>query len=358
MLLRSPECVVSLQAGIQVKGIGSNSSSRASPLSGISNVNSVLMATNQTMSRRTATHAGSWYPQSKASLEKQLQSFIDETGQGDHNLPGCRIIISPHAGYSYSGPTAAFGFKALDWSHIKRVFILGPSHHFYLKGCALSRCKVYETPLGALDIDVGMIDELANSSLFDDMSLEVDEDEHSIEMQLPFLRMIMPQEKLVPIVPVLVGNLCLEKEIEYGQFFSKYLADEGNLFVISSDFCHWGDRFRYKYYQAPQQQATARPSSSSIATDWPIWRSIEHMDHHGMAIIEKGSHKDFAEYLAETRNTICGRHPIGVILAALENCEVQGQFRFLDYRQSNKVVKLSDGSVSYASGVCRLLKAD
>lgn len=304
------------------------------------------------MSARAATHAGSWYSQSRDSLEAQLQSFIGDTDPANHALQGCRVIISPHAGYSYSGPTAAFGFKALDWQQIRRVFILGPSHHFYLKGCALSRCRTYETPLGELKIDTEMIDDLARSSLFDDMSLDVDEDEHSIEMQLPFLRMVMPQGSQVPLVPILVGNLSFDKEVEYGKLMSKYLRDEANLFVISSDFCHWGDRFSYRYYKAPGCPAMARASTSSIVSGCPIWKSIEDMDHRAMEIIETGSHKDFMEYLASTKNTICGRHPIGVILAALEESALQGHFKFLDYRQSNKVTKLSDGSVSYASGVC------
>lgn len=304
------------------------------------------------MTTRTASHAGSWYPRSPKSLLSQLESFVDETDPAQHNISGCRVIISPHAGYSYSGPTAAFGFKALDWTGLKRIFILGPSHHFYLKGCALSRCTTYATPLGDFDLDTAMIQELSKSGLFDDMAIETDEDEHSIEMQLPFLRMVVPPEQDVQLVPILVGNLNFEAEQKYGSFLSQYFEDKSNAFVVSSDFCHWGNRFSYTYYRSPSGQATKRASTSQLERDFSIWQSIEQLDQEGMQLIERGSHQLFAEYLARTKNTICGRHPIGVILAAMEAIKSQGNFHFLDYRQSNHVTKIDEGSVSYASGVC------
>lgn len=304
------------------------------------------------MSRRNATHAGSWYPRSERSLRSQLEAYVQDTESANHAIPGCRIIISPHAGYSYSGATAAFGFKAIDWSAIKRVFVLGPSHHFYLKGCALSRCETYGTPLGDLSIDTDTIAELARTKAFDDMDLDVDEDEHSIEMQLPYLKLVMPQSAPAPLVPILVGNLDYEGEVRYGKLLSKYLEDESNLFVISSDFCHWGTRFSYTYYHAPASTPVKRVTPATISPDSAIWQSIDRVDREGMQLIETGSHKDFSDYLSRTKNTICGRHPIGVILAAIESSHLPGHFRFLDYRQSNKVTSVSDSSVSYASGVC------
>lgn len=74
------------------------------------------------------------------------------------------------------------------------------------------------------------------------------------------------------IIPVLVGALSESKEQEFGKLFSKYLADPSNLFVVSSDFCHWGQRFRYSYYDESQGE---------------IYRSIEHLDKMGMSIIEQ-----------------------------------------------------------------------
>jgi len=80
------------------------------------------------------------------------------------------------------------------------------------------------------------------------MTLEADEDEHSIEMHLPYIARVMQNNRDFTVVPVLVGSLSPDKEIKYGRIFAKYLSDPSNLFIISSDFCHWGQRFRYTYY--------------------------------------------------------------------------------------------------------------
>ena len=86
-----------------------------------------------------------------------------------------------------------------------------------------------------------MYQELQSTGLFQQMSQSVDEEEHSIEMQLPYVAKVMESRHgQFTIVPILVGALKDEGEVEYGQVLSKYLADPTNLFVISSDFCHWG----------------------------------------------------------------------------------------------------------------------
>lgn len=170
------------------------------------------------MTTRAASHAGSWYTSNGVKLDEQLTSWLSavqgerfplsedvaredaSTRRGDPTflpIPGIRAIIAPHAGYSYSGPPAAYAYKCIDPSRIKRVFVLGPSHHFYLNGCALSKCKTYETPLGGLPLDRKTMDELkakgeqqGRSTRFDWMDLDQDEDEHSIEMHLPYVRKV------------------------------------------------------------------------------------------------------------------------------------------------------------------------
>ena len=84
--------------------------------------------------------------------------------------------------------------------------------------------------------------ELRRTGQFDTMSQGVDEDEHSIEMHLPYVAKVMKARKgSFTIVPVLVGGIKAKQEKEFGKIFSPYLADPENLFVISSDFCHWGE---------------------------------------------------------------------------------------------------------------------
>lgn len=177
------------------------------------------------------------------------------------------------------------------------------------------------------------------------MSLSVDEKEHSIEMQLPYLAHVMPTEHRPKLVPILVGSLDADSEEVYGAILRPYVLDASNVFVISSDFCHWGARFSYTRYHAPSSPAVRRVNRSQITI--PIYESIKALDEEGMESIKNVSHKDFRSYLTTTRNTICGRHPILVILVALQGSI--GSFKFLKYAQSNQVRDVDDESVSYAS---------
>ena len=90
--------------------------------------------------------------------------------------------------------------------------------------------------------------ELSETGKFDIMDLSMDEEEHSIEMQLPYIASVMESKReSYTIVPILVGAIKPHQEQEYGKIFGPYLANPENLFVISSDFCHWGGYCIYKH---------------------------------------------------------------------------------------------------------------
>lgn len=182
-----------------------------------------------------------------------------------------RAIIAPHAGYQYCGACAAFAYRQISPAVVKRIFILGPSHHVRLLVCALSPASKYQTPFYDLTLDqegknffiylfakntnfswfsfLLVYNELKATGEFDEMSIATDEAEHSIEMHLPYIAKVMSDFKNnFTIVPILVGSLTTKQEMQYGKLLAPYLADPQNLFVVSSDFCHWGERFRYTYY--------------------------------------------------------------------------------------------------------------
>jgi AmmeMemoRadiSam system protein B len=147
------------------------------------------------------------------------------------------------------------------------------------------------------------------------------------------------QKGTFTIVPILVGALKPEDEERYGKLLSKYLLDPSNLFVISSDFCHWGKRFRYTYYDKSQGH---------------IYQSIEALDRKGMDAVESLNPLGFSKYLQEFSNTICGRHPIAVLLHAvfyIKSADLNWQLKFVQYSQSNQCKNMGDSSVSYASAV-------
>ncbi|KAF1842238.1 UPF0103-domain-containing protein [Cucurbitaria berberidis CBS 394.84] len=328
------------------------------------------------MVTRKPTHAGSWYTDNGQLLSQQLDGWLgavpssttpiasSSSQQGQIRIPSphARAIIAPHAGYSYSGPAAAWAYKSADWANAKRVFLLGPSHHYYLTGAATTGCNKYGTPLGDLTVDTALVQEIKQQWGLETMSKSVDEDEHSLEMHLPYIYKMLSLNNAsfqsnstsVPLVPIMVGNTDAAAETRYGTLLAPYLSDPSNLFVISSDFCHWGSRFRYTYYQpADNSAATQLRSSSRVPRDYPIHESIAAVDQESMDAVESGSHRQFLEQLRETGNTVCGRHPIGLFMAAVEKAEGlgedKGRFKFVRYERSSLVKDVKDSSVSYCS---------
>jgi AmmeMemoRadiSam system protein B len=219
------------------------------------------------------------------------------------------------------------------------VFVLGPSHYTSLKGCALPMCRQIETPLGDLRVDVQFIqDLLRDTHLFCRLNSLEDEKEHSMEMQYPYLKKVLPSETL--IVPVMVGHLPSSSDISsYASIFAQHMTDPSTLFIISSDFCHWGTRFQY----IPSDPKT------------PIHEYIENIDKEGLNLIQAQNYVGFTNYLNRTQNTICGRHPILILLYIME--EVQKKHssskvfttRLLHYKQSSRIKKMTESSVSYAA---------
>jgi AmmeMemoRadiSam system protein B len=116
---------------------------------------------------------------------------------------------------------------------------------------------------------------------------DLDESEHSLELQLSFLAHTlnsMGASQEVTIVPILVGFMDSPSRKHYAQLFSQYLEDESNFFIVSSDFCHWGERFDYTYLKEEMDE-------------FPVWQQIEKLDREGMDSIEKVDVKDFVRYV-------------------------------------------------------------
>jgi AmmeMemoRadiSam system protein B len=224
--------------------------------------------------------------------------------------------------------------------------------------------------LGDLKLDQQTIKELQSSKKFDPWNTRAEEDEHSLEMHLPYIykmlsRSFSSSEDFPLLVPILVGATSGASERMYGEILAPYLIDPTSVFVVSSDFCHWGERFQYTYY-LPASSANAKGYSLSrrdkAPIEPPIHESIGQLDKMAMDAIEEGRHAGFLDNLKQTGNTVCGRHPIGIVMAALEilkesgkiSGEDNGRFKFTRYERSNDVKDIKDSSVSYASAVAVL----
>lgn len=215
-------------------------------------------------------------------------------------------------------------------------------------------------------MDAEVIGSLRNTRKFSDIPTRSDGDEHSLEMHLPYLWKRLeqthgkePSDAWPTIVPILIGDNDGPGEKEFGSLLGPYLRDPDNAFIVSSDFCHWGTRFSYtKYVPGPERLEELRSLSrrnSPGAGEPPIHEGIRVLDQLAMDAVAGGVHDDFVANLALTGNTVCGRHPIGVMMAAIEAVvggtptEDRGKLKFVRYERSSLVESVSDSSVSYAS---------
>ena len=203
----------------------------------------------------------------------------------------------------------------------------------------MSGCEDLETPIGNLKVDTAVVAKLISTGHFERSSLEVDESEHSIEMHLPFVVKVMSGNSDLRIVPIMIDALDTTQMNNVANELVKYLGICGNIFIISSDFCHWGRRFCYQPYDESRGK---------------ICHFISELDNEGIQIIENQNRRLFDEYLHRTNNTICGRHAILLFLAILEKSSFTYRTKFVKYAQSSAVTDRNDSSVSYASAIIEL----
>jgi len=178
------------------------------------------------LNKRKSVCAGSWYSAEKEELSKEINDLLSQ-----HTFLGKfpKAIIVPHAGYIYSGRTAAAAFRQID-PETKKVIILGTSHHYYLKGGSVLMYKFIQIPLG----DIKVSNEVDEFVLEPEMTFvpEADKFEHSIEIELPFLFETL---KDFEVIPVIVGKL---DSYNFASTLDKY-ATEDTVIVVSVDLSHF-----------------------------------------------------------------------------------------------------------------------
>lgn len=262
-----------------------------------------------------------WYSQDKEELKKQLQQLL----QIKQEAPDFKIntLVLPHAGIRYSGAIAATGFNLIQAEDFKRIVILGPSHQYQLSNQA--SCPTYthyQTPLGEVALDLEFIANLVREEGFIQQN-KYHENEHSVQMEIPFLQMIFND---VEIVPVLVGQLDTTGVQTLANGLSKHL-DEKTLLLVSSDFVHFGKKFQY----TPFKQK--------------IKENIMQLDKKAFQYIQSVDLKGFQTFLLKTGATVCGRNPIQVLLAMLSE---SSDSALLSYSTSGSMTGDWSHSVSYA----------
>jgi AmmeMemoRadiSam system protein B len=178
--------------------------------------------------------AGMFYPAQKTKLEDEVRTLlaISKPAQEYKNVFG---LVSPHAGYIYSGRTAAYGFNLLKDSEIQTVIIISPSHREYFPGVSIYNGDAYETPLGIVEVNKEISDKLTLDSKAIFKSSEGHREEHAVEVQIPFLQMVIGDFKIVPIVMGDQGKLYIDELVER---LSQGIGDK-TVIVASSDLSHY-----------------------------------------------------------------------------------------------------------------------
>lgn len=283
------------------------------------------------MAIRKPIVAGQFYEAFPGRLEAQIKEcFTHEKGPGE--LPvktrkkELKAIIVPHAGYAFSGPCAAWGYKELAESKLPDTYIfLGLDHSGYGKS-ALS-LDSWETPLGIARID----NELGNQLL---KKTELKNDpiahsmEHSIEAQLPFLQFVNKNEPdKTKILPITISNDLDLKKLALDMMEAIMDLDRKVVFIVSSDFTHYGKNYRFV------------PFTSDVP------KRLYDLDAGAIKFIKALDANGFAGYVDETMATICGRQPIYLLLSLLKKSKGE----LLQYYTSGDLTGDYKNAVGYAA---------
>ena len=180
---------------------------------------------------RPSAVSGLFYPGDMATLASDVRALLASVHSSTLNP---KVLIVPHAGYVYSGATAATAYATLNEiaPRIRRVVLLGPTHRVAVRGLALSGADVFDTPLGAVQIDTAAAKIIAHLPQVV-VSPQAHAQEHSLEVQLPFLQTVLPDFKLLPLA---VGMATAE---EVAEVLELLWGGDETLIVISSDLSHF-----------------------------------------------------------------------------------------------------------------------
>ncbi len=281
--------------------------------------------------------AGSWYPADAGELAKQIDAMLAKAPLAKPCKDPLALIL-PHAGYIYSGKTAAAGYRVIGATgksnlQPKLIVILGPSHYTAFRGCSLIDVDYYETPLGRVKINRDAAAALSRDSLFK-KNAPAFEREHSIEIHLPFLQRIFGGRlsRDVQVLPVLVGDMDDGEAKKAARKIAEATARYNPFFIISTDFTHYGPNFGYEPFKNLGGQSNAL--------------KLKELDSGAVDLIIKRDLAGFTGYCDRTGITICGRNPIRIALAL----PVAGyRAERMAYDTSGNITGDYTNSVSYAA---------
>jgi MEMO1 family protein len=270
---------------------------------------------------RPSAVAGSWYPGDPKAVAREIDRLIGVSAVAPA-LSGKPIaLVVPHAGWSYSGAAAAAAFRNLHPGDFARVVVIGPSHHHAFAGFSIADVGAYRTPLGDAPVCAEAAG-LRDGQIVKDEPL-ADQHEHSIEIEIPLLQQTL---RTFCLIPILAGQTTPAMEQALADKLAK-LDDKKTLFVVSSDFVHYGPRFDY----------TPFGPSAILSHD-----KIVDLQKKAIGWLEKKDAAGFRGLLASTGATICGRDGISVLLELLPRIAPKAKGVLLAHYASSEMPDAKD----------------
>lgn len=204
--------------------------------------------------------AGRFYPSGQEELQRAVEELMRSAPAAEGTIP--KALIAPHAGYAYSGPIAASAYSTLRAARkvIERVVLIGPSHFVRFNGIAASSATAFETPLGSVPVDsraLAAISPMCHFSIYDAAHAR----EHALEVQLPFLQVVLEKFSIVPLV---VGDAEPE---EVGTALEALWGGRETVIIVSSDLSHYYDSAAARRLDEATARAIERLDPDSIPED-------------------------------------------------------------------------------------------
>ena len=261
--------------------------------------------------------AGSFYPGDSKTLSREVRDYLSKAAKEE--MAGEIVaLVSPHAGYMYSGLVAAHAFKAVEGMKFDAVVILAPSHRVPFQGASVYDRGGYETPLGVLPIEKELCQKLKSESNLIQALPQAHSQEHSLEVQLPFLQEVLGK---FPLVPMVMGSQDYRSCETVGKAIARAVKGKKVLLVASTDLSHY------------------HPYARAVQLDRIILDDIQAFDAQKLS-------RD----LDTGKGEACGGGPVVSVMVAAKELGAN-RAKVLKYMNSGDVTGDRSGVVGYAAAV-------
>ncbi len=263
---------------------------------------------------RTAVVSGQFYPEEPELLKKQIRQFL--TAAKSVPAADVRALIVPHAGYDYSGQVAAEAYKLVEGRKFDSVVIIAFLHRVFLQGVLVDDVAAYETPLGRVPVDRELAREIQMSQPLFRNAMSGRLEEHSLEVQIPFLQETIAGLKIVPIY---IGVQNITNITILADTLAKTLADRNTLVVATTDLSHFH----------PYETASGK-------------------DKALIAMFEKGNAEAIYNAYAKEEAEACGMGPVLTSILLAKKMKWSGP-RLIRYANSGDITGDRSSVVGYAA---------